>query len=732
MSGPAEVAGRAGGSAGGTREVHKNGWLKRMPTQERRLSVMAPFSKPPRCEKLWVSFCVHDETEGWLEFYENRRSAFSHNPMYRTSLARCLHISPSIRVHEDNEHVFAITLEGEVIKLGAQSREQMMEWIDSMRSRLRELGVLTPKDNLYSKEPEGLRSPLLRNPNSPLPPTPTFQFPPHAHEFRDEISSLHSMRLGLSPAPSMTLSTASGLSSMQSLNSVSSGSSDPNISPSSVVTYVRHHHDVPLNRRSSLRASLPSSPTTPASGTGSLTFLRSPPGPQVSQPREHVTVINVPSPSASVFNFDTVGAALESSGSMANSQLYGAVYPTPDSSVSDSMDLLDTSEASYSVIQDPNAVQLRVGNSLGAGGGGGGATGGRPPLPPGQRASAYGGAGVGVGVGAGMPAGYTVGASGMGASGGSVGASSIAGGSWTNVSASESSYEPLFLAGTAGLAAPSTPTAAPAPQAPQTGLLRRRSEHRRSGRREHGRRAASVGPSIAPKQQPSGHPQQYQVGQDGRLMSLREQQVIRLQREISHQAGVRLTLRKKDCINSVAFVNVFNHVYVAGWKQREHPYLHNTFHIGDRLVSVCGVQVNNATEAHNLIKNEPTLMVEFIIRRVPHGKVFALKRETEGQPLGVIREGNTAEIKEIVPGGLAAQHGVPPKAPTMDNLSLCSWVLTEINHRPLNLFFKHMEIADRLNAVGRDISILIQPMDLVKQLKKSLKAIKGYKDYIVM
>lgn len=63
-------------------------------------------------------------------------------------------------------------------------------------------------------------------------------------------------------------------------------------------------------------------------------------------------------------------------------------------------------------------------------------------------------------------------------------------------------------------------------------------------------------PPLAPQQQ------QYQVGQDGRLMSLREQQVIRLQREIAHQAGVRLTLRKKDCMNSIAFVNVFNHVSI--------------------------------------------------------------------------------------------------------------------------------------------------------------------------
>ncbi|KAG0721431.1 hypothetical protein GWK47_046480 [Chionoecetes opilio] len=467
------MSGFEGGGGGGVREVHKNGWLKKMPSQERRLSVMAPFTKPAKGEKVWVSFCVHDETEGWLEFYENRRSAFSHNPLLRTSLTRCLHVSPAIRVHEDNEHVFAITLEAEVIKLGAQSREQMMEWIDALRSRLRELGVLTPKDNLYSREPEGgLRSPMLRNPASPLPPTPTaFQFPPHAMDFREEVSSLHSLRLGISPAGSITLPA---LPSMHSLNSVSSGhSSDPNTSPSSVVTYVRPNHDFPpLNRRSSFRASLPSSPTTPASSTGSLTYLRSPPGPQAAprgdpqpppqpppQP-QHVTVINVASPTSTIFNFD----------------------------------------------------------------------------------------------------------SGTASTGGQQG---------------------------------------------QTGQ------------------------------------QQYQVGQDGRLMSLREQQVIRLQREIAHQAGVRLTLRKKDCCNTVAFVNVFDHVYVAGWKQREHPYLHNTFHIGDRLMSVCGVAVASAGDVNGVIKNEASAMIEFIIRRVPHGRVFALKRETEGQPLGVVREGNTAEIKEV-------------------------------------------------------------------------------------
>lgn len=64
-------------------------------------------------------------------------------------------------------------------------------------------------------------------------------------------------------------------------------------------------------------------------------------------------------------------------------------------------------------------------------------------------------------------------------------------------------------------------------------------------------------------------------------------------------------------------------------------------------------------------------------------------------------------------------------------MSFTFWVLTEINGRPLNLFFKDNEIRDRLNSVGRDISILVQPSDLIVKLKKQLKSLRGYKDYLV-
>jgi len=68
--------------------------------------------------------------------------------------------------------------------------------------------------------------------------------------------------------------------------------------------------------------------------------------------------------------------------------------------------------------------------------------------------------------------------------------------------------------------------------------------------------------------------------------------------------------------------------------------------------------------------------------------VFHLKREVEGQPLGIVTNGNTGEIQKILPGSPAAQHGMTPKIRSFDGQSLVPWILTEINGRPLNLLGK--------------------------------------------
>ncbi|EDW81732.1 uncharacterized protein Dwil_GK12219 [Drosophila willistoni] len=230
--------------------------------------------------------------------------------------------------------------------------------------------------------------------------------------------------------------------------------------------------------------------------------------------------------------------------------------------------------------------------------------------------------------------------------------------------------------------------------------------------------AASAAPSNQAQSSPS------------KRLTLREQQVMQLRREIMHP-GVRLNLRRKDCVGSIAWVDAFGGVWIAGWKQKEHPVLYNALHIGDQLLSIAGVSISSAAEANKIIRNTNTLFVEVLLRRIPFGRAYAIRRDREGQCLGLIRDGNTSTIVDVVPNSLAARHGLPPKTQSCDGSTLTFWMLTEINGRTLNLFFKDMEIRDRLNSVGRDISILVQPSDLITKLKKQLKSLRGYKDYLV-
>ena len=63
----------------------------------------------------------------------------------------------------------------------------MVEWVESLQGKLREMNILRPKDNLYTTLPEvrscsnmiypvynvnSILSASTRDPNSPLPPTP--------------------------------------------------------------------------------------------------------------------------------------------------------------------------------------------------------------------------------------------------------------------------------------------------------------------------------------------------------------------------------------------------------------------------------------------------------------------------------------------------------------------------------------------------------------------------------
>lgn len=99
--------------------------------------------------------------------------AVLHRPDWVISLNDTQHISPTICPHEQ-EYEFVITLHTEVVRLAAPTWDQMIDWVESLRGKLHELRILSPKENVYSKMPEARNASLLstRDPTSPLPPPP--------------------------------------------------------------------------------------------------------------------------------------------------------------------------------------------------------------------------------------------------------------------------------------------------------------------------------------------------------------------------------------------------------------------------------------------------------------------------------------------------------------------------------------------------------------------------------
>lgn len=149
---------------------------------------------------------------------------------------------------------------------------------------------------------------------------------------------------------------------------------------------------------------------------------------------------------------------------------------------------------------------------------------------------------------------------------------------------------------------------------------------------------------------------------------------------------------------------------------------------------MAGQPIRTASDFNKLVKSKPEKdvpHVEIIVRRLPFAQVFYLKREVDGQPLGLVLNGNTSEVREIVPGSPAAIHGMSARVRSLDGQTLVAWHITEVNGRALNWLAKDGEASNRLQALGRDVSVLIQPTDFVAKLKKQLKAHKNYKDYLL-
>lgn len=109
----------------------------------------------------------------------------------------------------------------------------MQEWVETLRSKLREMKILSPRENLYTKLPE-IRAPLLptRDPTSPLPAPPPVPaalvpgvervVPQSVLHSTVDIATLATTTTTSEPSASVTLTGSTGTVSNATLTTSSS------------------------------------------------------------------------------------------------------------------------------------------------------------------------------------------------------------------------------------------------------------------------------------------------------------------------------------------------------------------------------------------------------------------------------------------------------------------------------------------------------------------------------
>ncbi|BHF61222.1 hypothetical protein SprV_0100419500 [Sparganum proliferum] len=250
--------------------------------------------------------------------------------------------------------------------------------------------------------------------------------------------------------------------------------------------------------------------------------------------------------------------------------------------------------------------------------------------------------------------------------------------------------------------------------------------------------------------------------------------IMKLQEEILSPGGVEVRAYASNLLSDAAFVELDGSLWVAGWNQKCAP-LHGLFHVGDQVVSANDFPVSTPLELTKALKSkrlayrfrwcsEDALDSSLIlsvdstqplhrlrIRRLPHARALIACRQYAGQSLGVAFENGTNVVKSISQDGPLACTGLPllapafrfgGKSPQKHGLRLlksrfqhteepCSvpWTLTEINNRPVNLFYSKNEAASLIDGPSMEISLVFQPADFINALKKKLQQTSSFKKF---
>ncbi|KRY08264.1 Golgin subfamily A member 4 [Trichinella patagoniensis] len=217
-------------------------------------------------------------------------------------------------------------------------------------------------------------------------------------------------------------------------------------------------------------------------------------------------------------------------------------------------------------------------------------------------------------------------------------------------------------------------------------------------------------------------------------VSLREQETLQLNSEIHSEHPIKFTLSLENILR-IAFVNISGFLWISGWQEIQGLVNLRTFvHIGDRLMAIDGRPLDSESQLEECIKRnlDTSRQCEILLKRMPMAKVFLFKRFCDGEDVGLVLKNGKNEIVNVAQDSAAWRAGFRAKTESKLHPHLeTTWYITEINGRPINMFLKNGECKQRLSAIGREISVVMQRTDFIKAVKHHMTLKKHYRDFIV-
>uniref|UniRef100_A0A1I8F054 PH domain-containing protein n=1 Tax=Wuchereria bancrofti TaxID=6293 RepID=A0A1I8F054_WUCBA len=223
------------------------------------------------------------------------------------------------------------------------------------------------------------------------------------------------------------------------------------------------------------------------------------------------------------------------------------------------------------------------------------------------------------------------------------------------------------------------------------------------------------------------------------------------QSQITNNSGIssglrNLTVQPFICMQHIAYVDFGGRVWsvfrcpffvpeflITGWTAIAEKYLTDQLFIGDQLLRIADVDIYSAQQIPLIFGAtfKTGFSVNIAIQRVPYGTIYTLQKTTQKFDTGLMLDKRKNKLADVLEGSPAWKAGIRPLVPAVTRTGTTPACITCVNRHGLNIFSKNDEVLRQIDTLPLSIfTVMVQPYDFVKLLKRSLKKLKNVSDFV--